>query len=99
VVATWEATRALDIRPGRDLWVENEPKRFADAVIAAAHGPERETVAANGRAYVSRSHDWATNLAAFDRVVESLPASRTGAPADRARTMPFLAGEPAAGAE
>jgi sugar transferase (PEP-CTERM/EpsH1 system associated) len=99
VVATWEATRALDIRPGRDLWVENEPKRFAAAVIAAARGSQRETIAANGRAYVSRSHDWATNLAAFDRVIESLPTPRPGAPADNARIMPFLADEPAAGAE
>jgi sugar transferase (PEP-CTERM/EpsH1 system associated) len=99
VVATWEATRALNVRPGQDLWVENEPIRFAEAVVAAVQGSARDRVAANGRAYVMRNHDWATSFEALDRVIESLPAARAGTIAEHSRTMAFIAGEAGAGAE
>ncbi|HET7086112.1 MAG TPA: TIGR03087 family PEP-CTERM/XrtA system glycosyltransferase [Rhizomicrobium sp.] len=62
LVATREATRALDTQAGVHLWVENEPARFADAVVEALTGPQRETVAQNARHYVEQHHDWSRLL-------------------------------------
>ncbi len=73
VVATVPASRGLDVVPGHDLWVEDDPARFADAVIAAAVGPDRERIAANGRRRVERDYDWANTLGALDRLLECEP--------------------------
>ena len=70
VVATTAASRGLDVVPGRDLWVADQPEHFAEAVIAAATGPERLRIAANGRALVERDYDWQSTLAALDRILE-----------------------------
>ena len=58
VVATREATRALDVTSGVHLWIENDPQRFADAVVRAINGPEREAVKQNARRYVEQHHNW-----------------------------------------
>jgi len=71
VVATVAATRGLDVTPGVDLWIEDTPQRFADAVIAAATGPDRDSIAANGRLLAERDYDWTANLAVLDRLLES----------------------------
>jgi sugar transferase (PEP-CTERM/EpsH1 system associated) len=73
VVATVAATRGLDVVPGRDLWVVDDPQAFADAVIAAATGPDRDRVAANGRAVVEREYDWDTTLGVLDRILDGVP--------------------------
>jgi sugar transferase (PEP-CTERM/EpsH1 system associated) len=77
VVASRAASRGLDAVPGRDLWMAEEPDAFAEAVIAAATGPDRERMAANGRALVEREYDWTVTLGALDRILES---SRAPAP-------------------
>jgi polysaccharide biosynthesis protein PslH len=73
VVATGPASRGLEVTAGVDLWVEDEPQRFADAVIAAATGSDRERIAGNGRRRVERDYDWAANLATLDRLLECEP--------------------------
>ena len=45
VVATVAASRGLDVVPGRDLWVADDPADFAEAVVAAATGPVVSTAA------------------------------------------------------
>ncbi len=72
VVATREATRALAVRAGYHLWVENEPARFALAVVEALQGTDREAVAANARKYVEDNHCWADLLTGIDRHLEAL---------------------------
>jgi sugar transferase (PEP-CTERM/EpsH1 system associated) len=72
VVATREATRSLGIQSGHHIWVENEPLRFAQAVVEALQGPRRETVARNGRQYVEGSHNWPSLLTAIDRHLDAL---------------------------
>ncbi len=71
VVATTAASRALDIEPGRDFWLADDPVSFANAVVSAAMGPERTGIAANGRRYVEKRHDWASNLADLDALLET----------------------------
>ncbi len=73
VVATVPASRGLDLAPGHDLWVEDEPARFAEAVIAAATGPDRLCIAANGRRRVEQRYAWSNTLGALDRLLENAP--------------------------
>jgi sugar transferase (PEP-CTERM/EpsH1 system associated) len=72
VVATWEATRALSVTSGDHLWIENDPARFAAAVLAACNGADRMRVARNGRKYVEKHHDWRQNLAVIDDLLGRL---------------------------
>lgn len=71
VVATSAASRALFAEAGKDLWVADDPDLFADAVIAAAVGPDRERIAANGRRYVEQHHDWTRNLSGLDTLLQA----------------------------
>jgi polysaccharide biosynthesis protein PslH len=73
VVATGAASRGLAVVPGRDLWVADHPEAFGDAVIAAATGPDRLRIAANGRALVEREYDWSATLKPLDRLLETVP--------------------------
>jgi sugar transferase (PEP-CTERM/EpsH1 system associated) len=79
VVATPDATRSLGIQAGHHLWVENEPARFADAVLEALQGISREAVARNARKYVEDCHDWPVLLKDLDRHLELLQPSGTTA--------------------
>ena len=79
VVATPEATRALGVMAGVDLWVESDPAKFATAVIAAIQGSDRARVAISGRTYVERQHNWERNLAALDDLLTQLNDDSAGA--------------------
>jgi glycosyltransferase involved in cell wall biosynthesis len=72
IVATFEATRALSVTSGTELWVENEPVAFARAVAGAVAGNDRLLVAQNGRNYVERHHDWQQNLATIDELFDGV---------------------------
>ncbi len=72
VVATREATRALDVRSGVHLWIENDPQRFADCVIESACGPTRSAVMRNGRRYVEQNHDWMRVFSQLDALLEDV---------------------------
>jgi sugar transferase (PEP-CTERM/EpsH1 system associated) len=67
VVATHEATRALNVSRGVHLWVENDPKRFANAVVAAIQSPSRYAIMQNARKFVEAHHDWNKIFEDFDR--------------------------------
>lgn len=73
-VATREASRALAVSNGRDLWVANDAADFAGAVIRAAGGMGRAAIAANARSYVEQHHDWRRQLLAFDSTLRQLCA-------------------------
>jgi sugar transferase (PEP-CTERM/EpsH1 system associated) len=106
VVATREATRALQVTSGNELWVENDPDRFATAIVTALSAPEAKDVAARGRGYVERSHNWSRNLAALDLLLENV-TGRTALPACESTTIdsggrihrPMMSEAPLAGAE
>ena len=69
VVGTSPASRALDVTPGSEMWVEDEPVKFAKAVIDAVQGEQRDSIARNGRRFVEQRHDWSANLASLDRML------------------------------
>ncbi len=66
VVATSAAIRALAVKPGEELLMENDPVLFAQAVIDALKDPEMRPLGLRGRDYVQRNHDWARLMAGFD---------------------------------
>jgi sugar transferase (PEP-CTERM/EpsH1 system associated) len=72
VVATHDATRSLAVQAGHHLWVENEPRRFANAVVEALKGPDREKLARNARNYVEVHHSWTRLMQDFERHLELL---------------------------
>ena len=72
VVATREATRALDVRSGTHLWVANEPQHFADSIHSALASTDREKIAQAGHEYVAQHHSWRTVLTQLDAELEKL---------------------------
>lgn len=74
IVATREATRALAVEAGKHLWVENDPVRFAGAVIEAAAGPEGSGMAARALDFVKEHHNWDVTLKTLDTALDDLRA-------------------------
>jgi polysaccharide biosynthesis protein PslH len=72
VVATREATRALGVRSGIHLWVANDPQHFADAILSALRGNDRDKIAQCGRDYVAQNHSWQVVLETLDMELEKL---------------------------
>ena len=72
LVATRDATRSLGVEAGTHLWIENEPEKFAQAVLQALQGPDRDRIARNGRNYVEDHHGWPSLFAQLDRHLEAL---------------------------
>jgi polysaccharide biosynthesis protein PslH len=75
-VATEQASRALAVASGRDILVANDAQEFAVAVVRAAGAAGREAIAANGRSYVERHHDWNRQLSALDVTLKGLSAGQ-----------------------
>jgi len=90
VVATHEATRALDVHSGRELFIENDPRRFADAVAAAIENPLRDTIARNARQYIEQNHDWKTIMSSLDDLLDQL--ARDARPRSPATIRPPVVG-------
>ena len=88
VVATKDATRSLGVQAGHQLWIENEPARFAAAVVEALQGRDRDTIARNARHYVESHHNWPTLLQDLDRHLEILQPPRPPQPGAAAPRPP-----------
>ncbi|MBW7882729.1 MAG: glycosyltransferase [Caldilineaceae bacterium] len=59
VVATRQASAALDVVSGRDLLVADDAHEFAQAVLDLLENPaRRREVGAAGRTYVEQKHSW-----------------------------------------
>lgn len=59
VVSTPQAVSALQVEVGRDIYVEQEPDRFAAAVLQLLANPqERDQLGRAGRMFVERHHHW-----------------------------------------
>lgn len=79
-VTTPQAAEGLHAEPGRELLVASEPAGFAAAIAGLLREPNRaRALAAAGRAYVLRAHDWAATLAPLDMAIAALTAGSDGA--------------------
>ena len=94
VVATHEATRALQVVSGEHLWIENDPARFASAVMTAIQSPTRQSVVERARRYVEQNHNWNDIFAVLDRDLDRLAQKQWAGEhsetvADAAAARPF----------
>jgi len=71
VVATSQATRALGVSAGVELWIADGPLEFARAVVEAMTSPQREQIAQKARWYVEKCHNWERTLQPLDALLES----------------------------
>jgi glycosyltransferase involved in cell wall biosynthesis len=56
--------------PGRDIYVEDLPERFADRVAQLMLDSKlRLSISINSRNIVEKSYDWSTNLTILDKVL------------------------------
>jgi polysaccharide biosynthesis protein PslH len=94
VVATREATRSLAVEAGRHLWIENDPMRFAEAVLEALRGENREIVAQSARKYVEHNHNWTNLLKGIDIHLQALQLGRPQTPVDTDIFPPVTGADP-----
>lgn len=76
VVATHQATAALDVVSGRELLIADGPEAFADAVLTLLADPAlRDRLGAAGRRFVEEHHSWDAAASALEAVYRtpSLP--------------------------
>jgi glycosyltransferase involved in cell wall biosynthesis len=68
VVATSKGAEGLDAKPGKHLFVADEPEKFAEAVVQILSEPEvRQRLAASGNELVRAKYDWGGVMPEFLR--------------------------------
>jgi glycosyltransferase involved in cell wall biosynthesis len=75
VLASRQATVALNAQPGRDLLTASGAADFAGRILELLDSPERlDLLGLNGRRYVECHHSWAQSVQLLEKVIEkSLP--------------------------
>jgi sugar transferase (PEP-CTERM/EpsH1 system associated) len=80
VVATSAAARGLETRPQEHLLVEDDPARFAAAVVGLlSDGDARRRLAGRARAFVERQHAWPALLERVEALVIDAAGRRSDA--------------------
>jgi sugar transferase (PEP-CTERM/EpsH1 system associated) len=73
VIATPKAVSALDVVPGRDLLVAENPDEFAAAILHLIQYPDdRWRLGQAGRDYVINCHQWQTVAAKLERIYDEV---------------------------
>lgn len=71
VVSTSQATAALQLEPGRDIFVADTPQAIAEVVIALlTDDTRRRQIGQAGRRYVETYHNWNTAAEQLERVYQ-----------------------------
>jgi glycosyltransferase involved in cell wall biosynthesis len=71
VVATASAAEGIEADPGRDLLVADEPRAFADAILALlSDGELAARIAARGRAAAVAGHSWDANVSRLEALLQ-----------------------------
>ncbi|MBL8055648.1 MAG: glycosyltransferase [Anaerolineales bacterium] len=74
VVASPQSVSALDLQPGRDVQVAEQPEAFAAAILNLLNDPaQRAALGRAGRRYVETHHDWATIAARLEEAYQGAP--------------------------
>ena len=73
VVATNKGAAGLDLVPGRDILIADEPADFAAATLRLLQDDAlRETLSQNGRQAVETKYNWQTIGQQFNNFVETI---------------------------
>ena len=74
VIATGAAMEGIQLCPGLEQWVANDPEALARCTVTLLQGPQsaalRAEAGARGRACVLERHDWGRNLAKLGHILE-----------------------------
>jgi glycosyltransferase involved in cell wall biosynthesis len=71
VVTTSLGFEGLACLPGRDLYVEDQPERFASQVLRLMHDDElRNTTAAHALKTIKENYNWSDNLEKLTQVID-----------------------------
>jgi glycosyltransferase involved in cell wall biosynthesis len=77
VIATSKGAEGLDITPGHDILIADEPAEFANQVVRLLRNPAlREQVASNARRLVEQCYDWQKIGRRFVSLVEAAAGER-----------------------
>ncbi|HEX7976831.1 MAG TPA: glycosyltransferase [Anaerolineales bacterium] len=69
VITTPQAISALDVQPGREVLVAEDPAVFAQAILDLLGNPaQRERLGQAGRCYVESHHNWAAVAAQLEDI-------------------------------
>jgi sugar transferase (PEP-CTERM/EpsH1 system associated) len=72
VVASPQAAKGVQARPGRDLLAGGTPEESASHIVELLRNPELRTrIAEAGRQQVIRAHSWEESMKLLDRVIEA----------------------------
>jgi glycosyltransferase involved in cell wall biosynthesis len=86
VVATGAAARGLEARPDEHMLVEDDPARFAAAVVRLLSDADaRGRLAARARSFVERQHAWPALLERVEMLVIDAGRATSGCLARRLR--------------
>ncbi len=73
VVTTPQGVSALEVTPGRDLLVAQDPGSFAEQVLTLLADPQRQQrIGQAGRLYVEEHHKWETIAAQLEGAYHEL---------------------------
>jgi polysaccharide biosynthesis protein PslH len=75
VVSTTIGAEGLEIRPGENILIADDPESFATAVLRLLADPDlNQSLRQNGRRWVEQRYNWRTAYTQFDAVYEQLLA-------------------------
>ncbi|MEK7326378.1 MAG: glycosyltransferase [Chloroflexota bacterium] len=78
VVSTPQAVSALEVTPGRDTLVAQEPEGFAAAVLRLLDDPQhQQQIGLAGRRYVETHHQWSNVAARLEGVYDEVISSKS----------------------
>lgn len=77
VVSTSKGAEGLEVTPGHDILIADEPAEFAESVVELLGNPDlRAHLAVNGRRLVQEKYDWGSIIQRFEDFLEELVARR-----------------------
>lgn len=77
VVATSKGAEGLEVTPGQDILIANEPAAFAEAVLSLLSDRElRSRLAENARQLVREKYDWKTIGSTFEAFLREVVAAK-----------------------
>ena len=77
VVATSKGAEGLDVTPGKDILIADEPEAFAEAVLRLLDEPSlRARLAAGGRRLVEARYSWQTCARVLEHTLQQVVAPR-----------------------
>jgi glycosyltransferase involved in cell wall biosynthesis len=77
VVSTSKGAEGLDLIPGKEILIADDPEDFAEQVLQLLSNPElREELSQNGRRAVEERYDWNMVSDSLERLIEMVVLKR-----------------------